>query len=672
MSRKVLVSLLHTIEVALVGLFFVQALRRLPGLLLNRGASASLFDAQAADSAVGAVDPVHFTTEIVFLLLMLALPLLAHFFGHDRRALPACVILIAVARALPALGIGMAESHVSAAVLGGGLAYMVLIMRRRVMQFPQLMILGFAADQLVRAAGDTLDISWTPAWAGPQLLLSALAIATTLYLARRFQEAVLAEVTAQQGLMTLRGAAGMGALLYLELTLLALPNAIAARTGAQLSLIAPLLMLATLLPLLPPVRVFARNLLQAFYGGLRGWLWLALIALLLVIGLRLEGLPAAFALLLLQFAVSLMWWWLVRPEEEGDRNLVAVVLAPAMLVTGLLLLGNYFIVAVPLAQSPFPALAAAGELVQQMLRGLRGMGVALLLLAVVLASLPMTRTRTRLAWTRESGGHSLPQILLVFCATVLTIGLSNSPAPAPSLQSSNLRVATWNIDAGADLYWQRDLERQAQTLQASGADVILLQNVDVGRSTSYWVDQAHWLARRLNMQHRFFPTAEGVNGLALLARAGLNDHEGWLAVGDGQQGGLQRVSLDAQGEPLTFYNFWSGQAPRSLQLQIGAMNTLIGALHSLAEPERLVLAASFSEAPDDQLLLPLRAANFMDPFATLPPGNNWTTRIDGEEARADYLWLRSPLGNNGTGILSAAAARHRLALFELSLTPAPA
>ena len=674
MSRKVLVSLLQTIEVALVGLFFVQALRRLPGLLLNRSAGAGIPDAQAAGSLSmtrGMVDPAQFSGEISFLLLMLALPLLAQFFSHDRRALPLGVIFIAVARALPALGVGLVESHVSAAVLGGGLAYIVLIMRRRVMQFPQLMILGFAADQLLRAAGNTLDPTWSAAWAGPQLLLSAAAITISVYLMRRAQEPVLAVVTAQQGLMTLRGALSLGALLYLELTLLALPNAIAARTATQLNLIAPMIIAATLLPLLPPVRSLARSLLQAFYGGLRGWLWLALIALLLVIGLRLDGLPAAFALVLLQFAVSLMWWWLLRPQEEGDRNLVSVVLLPALLVTALLLLGNYFTVAVPLAASPFPALAEAGELVQSMLRGLRGMGAALLLLAVVLAALPMTRTRHRIAWAKDPGGNSLPASLLVLAATVLTVGPGNSTTSVDSIEASTLRVATWNIDAGANLYWQRDLEPFAQTILASGADVVLLQNVDAGRSISFWVDQAYWLARRLNMQHRFYPTAEGVNGLALMARTTLAGNDGWLAVGDGQQGGLQRSSLALQGEALTLYNYWPGQAPRSLQLQIGAMNTLIGALHNREEPNLLVLGASFAEAPDDLFLLPLRAADFSDPFYGQSPASIWTTMVEGEEVRTDYLWLRAPLRGLGTGVLANEASGHRLAMFELSLSAGP-
>ena len=566
---------------------------------------------------------------------------------------------------MPALGGDFPETYASAAVLGAGMACVVLLLQRRVMHFPQLMLFGFAADLLVRAGGNTLDISWTAAWDGLQLLLSAVLIVVTVLLARRFQEPVLAEVTAQQGLITVRGAVGIGALLFLQLALLATPNAIAARSGAPLALVTPLVLAATLLPLLPVVRMVARNLLQAFYGGIRGWLWMAITALLLVVGLRLEDLPAALALVLLQFAVSLMWWWLIRPQEEEDQNLSGVALLPALLVTALLLVLDLYTVA-----SPAPG--ANGNLSQGMLTGLQGMGALIMLLAVVLTSLTMTRNRHRVAWSRETVGNGPWNYLIAIAAVILGIAFVRPPDMPAQRAGATLRMASWNVNAGANRHQQRDLEQIAQAILASGADVVMLQNVDAGRSASYWVDQAHWLARRLGMQHHFFPTAEGINGLALLARADLQDAGGWLAVGDGRQGGLQRATIEVQDETLTLYNYWPGQTPRNLELQIGAMNTLIGALHNQQEPTLLALAASFTGAPDDQLLLPLRAADFLDPFETLPGEIRWTTSAGEEQWRTDYLWHRSPLASNGAGALAGDAHGHRLIVVELSLAAAAA
>lgn len=656
MARKVQETLLQTMELALVGLFFVQALRRLPGLLLNRG---MLTDVPGGTGLAGA--------EVLSLLLMLLLPLLAHARSRSRHALPVCVSFVAVARALPALAPDVSAVVVSAAVIGGGLACMALLLQRRVMHFPQMMLLGLAADQIVRAGGNTLDISWTAAWIGPQLLLSALAVAATILLARRFQESILAEVTAQQGLLTAQGAAGLGALLFLQLTLLSLPNGIAARSGASLQLLTPALVGATLLPLLPPVRTLGRHLLQAFYGGLRGWLWMALTALLLVIGLRLEGIAAAMALVLLQFAVTLTWWWLPRPLEEGDRDYGGVALSGALLVTALLLAIDFFTVASPLNAALFAPNGADLDLAQRMLLGIRGLGWAILLLALILTALPMTRSRHRIAWARESADVGLVPLSLLVVAVLAGIALTRPQPAAEALEGTTFRIATWNLEADAKASGEYSLENVARQIAASGADFVLLQNVDAGRSAGYWVDQAWWLARRLGMQHGWFPTADGANGLAVLARAGLLETGGWLTVGDGQQGGLQRAILDFGGERLTLYNYWPGQTPRSLQLQLGAMNSLIGSLHTREEPDLLVLAASFDGVPEDALLLPLRAEDFMDPFAG--PGNEsaWTSMQDGEPLRSDYLWFRAPLGDVGTGLLDASGYGHRLVMVELSL-----
>ena len=59
-----------------------------------------------------------------------------------------------------------------------------------------------------------------------------------------------------------------------------------------------------------------------------------------------------------------------------------------------------------------------------------------------------------------------------------------------------------------------DLEAVARTIQESGANVVLMQEVEAGRMTSFGVDQSLWLARRLGMDRRFYATNEG------LARAG--------------------------------------------------------------------------------------------------------------------------------------------------------
>ncbi|AJE84192.1 MULTISPECIES: endonuclease/exonuclease/phosphatase family protein [Streptomyces] len=92
-----------------------------------------------------------------------------------------------------------------------------------------------------------------------------------------------------------------------------------------------------------------------------------------------------------------------------------------------------------------------------------------------------------------------------------------------------LRVATYNIHAGAGMDNVFDLDRQEAALRALGAEVIGLEEVDVHwDARSQWRDLAGELARRLGM-HVYFapiysldPAAEGGPrrefGLAVLSR----------------------------------------------------------------------------------------------------------------------------------------------------------
>ena len=79
-----------------------------------------------------------------------------------------------------------------------------------------------------------------------------------------------------------------------------------------------------------------------FDGNVRGWLWMLLIALLIVFGTRLHGIVAGAALVMAQFFVSMIWWWLVRPRAERQRSFSGLWLIFGVLLFGLLVVGDNF------------------------------------------------------------------------------------------------------------------------------------------------------------------------------------------------------------------------------------------------------------------------------------------------------------------------------------------
>ncbi|MFB6709054.1 endonuclease/exonuclease/phosphatase family protein [Streptomyces sp. NPDC056333] len=94
---------------------------------------------------------------------------------------------------------------------------------------------------------------------------------------------------------------------------------------------------------------------------------------------------------------------------------------------------------------------------------------------------------------------------------LIVAGLLGASAVPPAQAAGHghpvpLRVATYNIHAGAGMDNVFDLDRQAAELRALDADVIGLQEVDVHWDTrSQWRDVAGELAERLHMRVSFAP-----------------------------------------------------------------------------------------------------------------------------------------------------------------------
>ncbi|MFF8917152.1 endonuclease/exonuclease/phosphatase family protein [Streptomyces sp. NPDC015032] len=95
---------------------------------------------------------------------------------------------------------------------------------------------------------------------------------------------------------------------------------------------------------------------------------------------------------------------------------------------------------------------------------------------------------------------------VLIAAGLLGAALAPPASAAGQGHAVPLRVATYNIHAGAGMDNVFDLDRQAAELRALDADVIGLQEVDVHWGTrSEWRDLAGELAARLHMYVSFAP-----------------------------------------------------------------------------------------------------------------------------------------------------------------------
>jgi endonuclease/exonuclease/phosphatase family metal-dependent hydrolase len=674
-------QVLMLLEAGVIGLFFIQALRFLVAMVYGRVAGAS---AALSLQALGvlpltntAPDPAVVSSEVTFLVYMLALPLLAVVLGRLRPLIVVAALLAAVGRLLMVGGSGLTPTSAAALVVGGGLMYLAMLVRERAQCLPYFFVLGIAGDQLFRAVGNTLDPSWSPAYENVQLGLSIgvvlLALLTYLWDERRERPDLPAQ---RYGLLPIWSGIGLGGLLFVELALLALPNAIAARADSDYTTFVPFVTLATLLPIVPFVRARARSFLGLFEGSVRGWLWMLLVVLLVVFGTRFRGALAGTALVMAQFGVSTMWWWLARPRGERERSFGGLWLILGIVVFGLLVLADNFTYDYAYVRNLTGNLAFLNDIVTPLLRGFRGLGLGVLLLSVFLGALPMTQTQRRIPWMSGSAALSLLGVFVVAAATVGAAYAARPPVVTGVRGVDSIRIGTYNIHSGFDEFYNYDLEGIVRTIQQSGANVVLLQEVEAGRITSFGVDQTLWLARRLGMDRRFFPTNEGLYGLAVLSNVPIAFDDGELLTSQGQQTGLQRVQIQPDsGVVITLYNTWLEylleldseasleQQQQAQQTQLNEIFTIIARHHPGGVLGRTVLGGTFNNVPDSPLLQQVRAAGFENPHAGLPPEIGATLVRSGVQRTVfDYLWLRNlPLGE-GAGVLPTSASDHRMAV----------
>ncbi len=684
MLRRLRLRQLHIIEAGLIGVFFVQALRLLIGLIYSQTASSelvSVLDPATINADLpGIVTPADVTSGLTFLLYMLLVPLLTLFLGRVRWLFILAVLMAAAGRALLSLDTAVPDLVAAALVIGGGLLYIALVIRQRAQMVPYFFIIGFGTDQLLRALGNTLDISMTAGYSSIQVVLSVFVIFLGLMtVVRAPKQSPETFISPDFGLMPLWGGVGLGGLLFLQVGLLALPNAIAGRAHTDYTTLVPLVMAATLLPLIPAVRNQARAFISAFDGGWRGWLWMLFIALLMVFGLRFQGLVAGIALVIAQFGISLLWWWVIRPQAENERNFSGLWLIVGIVLFGLLLVGDIFTYEYAFVRGLATPFEPLNTLLSTLLRGFRGLGLGLLLLGVFLASLPMTQTSRRIPWSGGPIWQNLLAFLIVIAASAGAAIAARPPLITGVRDVDVIRLGTYNIHAGYNEFFHYDLEAMARTIERSGANVVLLQEVETGRATSFGVDQALWLARRLRMDRRFFPTNEGLQGLAVLSNVEIVFDEGNLLTSASNQTGLQRVQLRPDAGILTVYNTWLGlllaspdgptleEQEQDQAQQLAEIFSIISADHPNGNFGRLVLGGTFNNTPTSPLAQQIRDAGFRDPFSGQPPIRSYTLLRANVQARVDYLWLRPPLQEISAGVMDPAASDHRMAVIELQI-----
>jgi endonuclease/exonuclease/phosphatase family metal-dependent hydrolase len=630
------------IEGSLVVLFMLQSARIALALLLS-GVSRAL--------GSGAVDVVLASAHLV-LIMMLALPWLA---PRSRTLLPrvmmTCAVLIGVTRLAVSVPIAAVQLYGGILALGLGGVYLSSLLRANRRTWVTIIVLGLTAEQLLRAP-DSYDLLFhvrTNLAVGDLRLKMPVLIVQAVFTVCLIIASVLARRSARfesydPGFLATTGGLAFGGFLALECLVLGLPNMIARWSDVPYQTIVPLIVLATAVPLLPSVRDFGQQILGVFDERLRGWVWLFILLLLLIVGNRVNGLGSASALLLAQFMVVMLLWWMPSPPEPDEVEQVGPSLSLGLFIFAAL---TYFFSL---------TFAASSEL-----SFLKGQGLTVSLIAAVFAGLPLLSWRELDPWAEVSlVPRSLPA---AFVAPVVVFGLLMSGAPVspqPSIMGQSARIATYNINDGYDENGVFQLEFAAQTIEASLADIVLIQEADIGRPTSYGIDEVRYLARRLQMYEAFLPVSGHETGVAVLSRWPIIARQSVAISGDGGIVAL-RVRIS---DPLTqrTLDVVSGQlSPAAEEVRLQQLAYLF----SLMDPQMpTVLGVDLGATPQDIAYQQLTSVSFTDPDVVLGIENGFTYPAGEPTERRDYVLLRGFTARDARQVKSA-ASDHRLVVVEI-------
>jgi endonuclease/exonuclease/phosphatase family metal-dependent hydrolase len=257
-----------------------------------------------------------------------------------------------------------------------------------------------------------------------------------------------------------------------------------------------------------------------------------------------------------------------------------------------------------------------------------------------------------------------------------TLLLASCAAPRQRPEEPLLRVATYNIQAGAG-----DLRRIAEEIKAMNADLVTLQEVDVHwHQRSGFVDQATELGRMLDVDVRFapiyrLPAAAGQParefGVALLSKLPIerwsNDSLTRLSTQEAsptpaRMPGLLRAVVNFRGTRInvltTHLDYRSDPSIRRAQV-----DEIIRVLGQVSGPT--ILAGDLNATPEALELQPL-FRRLTDAWRS-SYGPGYTYPATAPTKRIDYVLYSDPFVQVETRVPDAATADHRPVVVSLRL-----
>jgi endonuclease/exonuclease/phosphatase family metal-dependent hydrolase len=337
-------------------------------------------------------------------------------------------------------------------------------------------------------------------------------------------------------------------------------------------------------------------------------------------------------------AAVLFLWAIDRRIDQGDpssswRTATGVTAGMALFVIGAFAYQIDVDVPLPVPRATFPIAAAA-------------------LLGLAAVGRPDRRVRPapRRLW-------------LVPAGLLLAVGLAfalrgTGSAPLPESPADPLGVMTWNIHTAVNADGNVDLATIATEIERQGPDVLLLQEVGRGWPIAGQVDQAAWLARRLDMDLVWASAGDDQFGNAILTRLPILGSEILrLPYGEGpQHRSALRVLVDTGAgwtPSIVAAHLQDGDELSTLEDQIDAV------LDAWGDVPMTVIGGDLNMQPTETSVSLFTVAGFLSAQDEVGDPSASTARdpeFPGD--RVDWIWVSADLSPSGFAIVASPASDH--------------
>lgn len=266
--------------------------------------------------------------------------------------------------------------------------------------------------------------------------------------------------------------------------------------------------------------------------------------------------------------------------------------------------------------------------------------------------------------------------LLALGAPLLGCTARLSPAP---LTPDAARILVFNIHAGKDAAGADNLAGVGDLVLRTGADIVLLQEVDRATRRSGRVDQPAVLAARTGF-HVAFGSAldydDGKYGVAVLSR--------WPIVADTlihlpvtppqaraggshEPRGALRVVVLAPGGRLAILNTHLDATGDDHWRRQEADSVVSLAAQTRGVEELVIIGGDFNSIPESAVQRAVRAGGLRDSWAECATGDGLTYPADAPVKRIDYLFVTGAVRCTSARVVQTTVSDHRPLLVDLRL-----